>query len=51
MIIVMDSAVKKYLTERDLKHYSPDQIKYEKAPTEKDKKKLAHDFKMPPIED
>ena len=51
MITVMDSQVKKYLTERDLKHYSPDQIRYEKAFTESDKKKLGHDFKMPAIED
>jgi hypothetical protein len=42
--------VKKYITERDLKHVAPDQIFYEGAITENDKKVLDNDFKMPPIE-
>jgi hypothetical protein len=51
LITVMDAVVKKYLTKADLKHYPEHTIKYENAFTEKDKKKLGKDFKMPNIED
>ena len=50
LISVMDSVVKKYLTDKDIPHYNPDQIHYEKALTLKDKKKLGKDFKMPKLD-
>ena len=44
------SKVKKYLTERDLKHVNPDQIFYETSLRKEDAKKLGDDFEMAPIE-
>jgi hypothetical protein len=42
--------LKKYVTEQDMRHLSPDQIHYERAITAADAKKLPDDFEMPPIE-